>query len=55
MGESIRIAKSAGRCENGRIVNAQQQLITILCFILAIVVGYFVGRTTGERDRIDRE
>ena len=33
------------------------QLTTVLCFVLAIVVGYFVGRTIGVRDRIgaDRE
>jgi len=38
-------------------VNAQLQLPAILCFVLAIVVGYFVGRTIGVLDRIgsDRE
>ena len=43
--------------ERETIVNAPLQLPAILCFVLAIVVGYFVGRTIGVLDRIgsDRE
>jgi len=40
-----------------RLTILEMQLTTLLSFVLAVVVGYFVGRTIGVRDRVgpDRE
>jgi hypothetical protein len=57
IGDSFEFAMSAGRWDNRITVQVQPQLTIILCFVFAIVAGYFVGRTLGVRDRIgsDRE